>query len=271
MYNWLSTILTNIAALLKANGTNAITGDLAGAQLTDDFTKIYADLLSILGLKGKATAGTNPGVPSEAQVWLTGVPSVNNVTYTHFGGVTVPAFEMGILAWDNVGAAWSYIKWFDYHFQNTDTGTNKYTFDIGAGAGAVDVNLEMKGLKVLRIYHVGGRVQISPDDGTSWYDLPETYTHRGVSVGVGSHTYAIPDDAWIDKISVLVNSPICELKVGTTLGGDEIIPHATYPATSPATLLTGGDLYIETGQDIYLTVISGDCNIRIDYKPRYID
>lgn len=98
-----ATLKADIAAVIKTNGTNAITGAILQNALNN---KIIAQL-GALQFKGMAVPATNPGTPDGEVFYLTAYAG----TYTNFGGAVIPAAGLHALMWN--GATWTALNLLD--------------------------------------------------------------------------------------------------------------------------------------------------------------
>lgn len=88
-----------VAAVIKTNGTQAITGALLQSTLNSIIDQVGANAT----FKGIATPATSPGTPDGPQFYLTGTKGV----YANFGGVTVTS--IGIYVLSNASGSWALV------------------------------------------------------------------------------------------------------------------------------------------------------------------
>ena len=107
----LNNIIANNNSNFTTNGIGAITGLVTRTQLNDAFTKCYEDIRGMgYWCKGIASTGTFPGTPDEKCFYFNEF-STSNKTYTGFGGIVVPANQLGILQWNQL--TWQFVSLLD--------------------------------------------------------------------------------------------------------------------------------------------------------------
>lgn len=90
-----STLKSAIQAVIKTNGTNAITG----AKLQEQLLSMVTSLGTGYQFMGIATQSTNPGTPDQKVFYIAAAG-----TYNRFNNLTIPANYIGVFKWDS---SWS--------------------------------------------------------------------------------------------------------------------------------------------------------------------
>jgi len=241
--NWLTTIKANIAALFVNNRSPLLRASDQSSIFQDNWDKVYDDIYHLGYIpKGVATSGLNPGSPAENCSYINLVYPINT-TFTNFGGITVTAYEFGYFLWN--GATWSWTK----IGESSIPGTGDVVGTTAARVGEIPLYSNIDGKHI----------------GTSgvYLDIPRKYDQ-----GIGAFTEVFGPNTLIEKIAVLNDdTDPFTLKIGTTLGGEEILP-ATVMTTAEYAVLSV-NIYLPSGGTIYYDVAgSGSVTLRIRFEPK---
>ena len=237
-----ATLIAQIAANIRRNGAQAITGDLLQEQLLAMITSL-GEYYQFDGLALPSTEFT-PGY--EPVVFIAATPG----TYTNFGGLVVADSEVALLVWD--GSAWSK--------QTTDIATRTEVSQLGQKVGDLsDLQTTDKSSIVAAINEAAQTTHTTL--GLSAFDK-QIHNWPRYSDGAIGGEYAP------GEIYTLINRGYKSIKVN--VGNIDTAPYAIgfYTGTmiSPATYIQASSVQFVVGTTEYEAEIPSEAQLIVVYN-----